>query len=155
MKNNFLPAAKHLLLLLSFVVFSSCALKPIPSEYNVVPQNQEQITASSLGNGKVLLYNGANFLHTMDNTARINIWIDDKALGQLRPGEYVVIDLDNQQYNIELLHLDAVKMRSRHSLEVNEDTKVIMVKPTVTSNKLEVTNVLPNNFDKFTFMMNR
>ncbi|GHA39862.1 hypothetical protein GCM10007103_21590 [Salinimicrobium marinum] len=130
-------------------------MKPIPSEYNVVPQNQEQITASSLGNGKVLLYNGANFLHTMDNTARINIWIDDKALGQLRPGEYVVIDLDNQQYNIELLHLDAVKMRSRHSLEVNEDTKVIMVKPTVTSNKLEVTNVLPNNFDKFTFMMNR
>ena len=54
-------------------------MKPIPSEYNVASQNQGQVTASSLGNGKVLLYNGANFLHTMDNTARINIWIDDKA----------------------------------------------------------------------------
>ena len=155
MKNIFLPSGKQFLLLLSFVLLTSCALKPIPSEYNVVPQNQGQVSASSLGNGKVLLYNGANFLHTMDNTARINIWIDDKALGQLRPGEYVVVDLDNAQYNFELLHLDAVKMRSRHSVKVDEETKVIMVKPTVTSNKLEVTNVLPNNFDKFTFMMNR
>ena len=155
MKNIFLTAGKKVLMLISFVLVTSCALKPIPSEYNVASQNQGQVTASSLGNGKVLLYNGANFLHTMDNTARINIWIDDKALGQLRPGEYVVVDLDNQQYNIELLHLDAVKMRSRHSLKVDEDTKVIMVKPTVTSNKLEVTNVLPQNFDKYTFMMNR
>ncbi len=130
-------------------------MKPIPSEYNVVPQNQVQVNASSLGNGKVLLYNGANFLHTMDNTARLNIWIDDKALGQLRPGEYVVVELGEQEYEFELLHLDAVKMRSRHKVVVDENTKVIMVKPTVASNKLEVTNVLPGKFEQFTMMMNR
>ena len=41
-----------------------------------------------------------------------------------------------------------VNMRSDHEVIVTDEVKEIMVKLTITSNKLEVTNQLPANWDK-------
>lgn len=134
---------------------TSCALKPITSEYKFVKTDIENFELNDLGNGNVLIYNGANILHKMDNTAGLNIWLDNKPLGQIRPGEYVIINLKNGKHHFKLLHIDIVNIRSEHEVEIDNETKVIKIKPTITSNKLELTNEFPKKFDKFKYAEKR
>ncbi|NOY47726.1 MAG: hypothetical protein GXO84_05945 [Chlorobi bacterium] len=142
---------KLIVLILPLLMLTSCALKPISSEYNFIKTNIENIELDKLGNGKVLIYNGADILHKVDNTGRLNIWIENKALGQIRPGEYVIISLKNGKYEFKALHIDVFNMKSSHNVEINDKTKVIRIKPTMTSNKLIITNELPKKFEKFKY----
>jgi|26BtaG_2_1085354.scaffolds.fasta_scaffold31564_1 hypothetical protein len=134
------------------ILFSSCALSPIPSEYNLVKTEKKMVDLESLGNGTVLIYNDANILHTSDNTSQLNIVLNDKNLGQLRAKDYVIIRLENGKHLFKLRHLDLVNMRSEHVVTVTDSLKVIRVKPTISSNKLEVTNQLPENWEKYEYM---
>ena len=142
---------------LSFIILlgtiSSCALKAVPSEYN--NSRLTTIDSSTLGNGKILIYNGANILHGIDNTSRLNIWIGGKSIGQIRKKEYTILELEKGKYEFNVLHIDMVNMRSKHQVEINENTKIIRIEPTVTSNKLKVTNTLPDNFTKYTNTLDR
>lgn len=139
----------------AFLSLTSCALKAIPSEYSYIKTDLTKVDINDLGNGSVLIYNGANILHKLDNTARLNVWIDNKPLGQIRPSEYLIINMENKKHVIKLLHIDVVNMRSEHDVIVTNETKIIRVKPTLTSNKLEVTNEFPNNFEKFKYVPKR
>jgi hypothetical protein len=150
---NFTNSGIKLCLLILISTLSSCALKPIPSEYKSV--KLDTVDTSTLGNGKIMIYNGANILHTMDNTARLNVWIDNKSVGQIRPKEYLIIDLENGKYEFTALHIDMVNMKSKHQVEINENTKVLRIEPTITSNKLTITNVLPQNFEKYIYSVER
>lgn len=134
-------------LLACTLTFSSCALRTVPSDYASV--KLDIIDNNTLGNGKVLIYNGAGILHKMDNTARLNIGLDGKSLGQIRPKEYVIVDLTKGKHEFTVLHIDMVNMRSKHPVEIDENTKVIKIEPTITSNKLTVTNMLPEKFDQY------
>jgi len=140
---------------MAFGLLSSCALKPIASDYTFIKTDLEHVDLNQLGNGNVLIYNGANILHKMDNTARLNIWLDQKPMGQIRPSEYVIVNLGKGEHLFKLLHIDMVNMRSEHKVEINDATKIIKIKPTLTSNKLEVTNELPSNFEKFKYAAKR
>ncbi|WP_240514944.1 MULTISPECIES: hypothetical protein [unclassified Flavobacterium] len=141
------------LIIFSFAILllSSCALKAIPSEYTSVKDGFENVGLDKLGNGKVLIYNGADILHKMDNTARLNIWINNNSFGQLKANEYAIIDLREGHYNFKVQHLDMVNIRSDHKVEIDSKTKVIKIKPTITSNKLEILNELPQNFNNFSY----
>jgi hypothetical protein len=150
---TFTKSGMQLGVILLVMTLSSCALKPIPSDYAIV--KLDTINTNALGNGKILIYNGANFLHTIDNTARLNVWIDTKSIGQIRPKEYLIIDLNKGKYEFTALHIDLVNMRSKHQVEIDESTKVIRIEPTLTSNKLTITNVLPQNFEKFSNTLDR
>ncbi|KAB7530786.1 hypothetical protein F8C76_04615 [Flagellimonas olearia] len=143
------------IILLSIFLINSCALKPITSEYTFIKTDIENVELNDLGNGNILIYNGANILHKMDNTARLNIWLDQKPLGQIRPSEYVIINLKKGKHQFKVLHIDVVNMRSEHEIEVDDKTKIIKIKPTITSNKLELTNEFPKNFDKFKYAEKR
>lgn len=134
------------------VLFASCALKTIPSEHNLIRIEKKDISISDLGNGKILIYNDANILHTADNTSRLNIKLDDKNLGQLRAKDFAVVNLENGKHVFNIRHIDIVNMRSEHEINVTDSVKVIRVKPTVTSNKLEIVNQLPENWDKYRYM---
>ncbi len=134
------------------IFFISCALRPIPNEHNLLRIEKNEISISELGNGNILIYNDANILHTGDNTARLNIVIDNKNLGQLRAKNYAIINLKNGKHNIKIRHIDFVNMRSEHEINVSDSVKVIRVKPTITSNLLEITNQLPNNWNKYDYM---
>lgn len=140
---------------ISLVLLTSCALKPITSEYTFIKTNIENVELDDLGDGNVMIYNGANIFHKIDNTARLNIWIDQKPLGQIRPSEYVIINLKKGKHLFKVLHIDLVNMRSKHEVEIDSEIKVIMIKPTLTSNKLEVTNEFPKNFNKFKYAEKR
>lgn len=137
----------------SVLTLSSCALRSIPSDYTTV--KLETVDNTTLGNGKVLIYNGAGFMHAVDNTARLNIWIDNKSLGQIRPKEYLIIDLPKGKYEFKALHIDMVNMRSTHQVDIDENTKVINIEPTITSNKLTTTNILPKNFENYVYRPDR
>jgi hypothetical protein len=150
---TFTKSSIQLGVILLVMTLSSCALKPIPSDYTIV--KLENINTNALGNGKIMIYNGANFLHTIDNTARLNVWIDTKSIGQIRPKEYLIIDLNKGKYEFTALHIDLVNMRSKHQVEIDASTKVIRIEPTLTSNKLTITNVLPQNFEKFSNTLDR
>lgn len=140
------------LVFLTAILFTSCALRPIPTEHTLVRMDKEKTSLDNLGNGKILIYNDANILHTGDNTSQLNIKMDSKNLGQLRAKNYVIVDLVNGKHIFNLHHLDLVNMRSEHEVTVTDTVKVIRVKPTVTSNKLEITNQLPGNWDKYSYM---
>ncbi len=147
--------SKPFILYSTILLFTSCALKPITSEFNFIKTDSGIVELDKLGNGNILIYNGANILHKIDNTARLNIWIDNKPLGQIRPSEYVIINLKDGKYRFEVLHIDVVNMRSEHDVEINRSTKTIKIKPNLTSNKLEITNELPEDFDKFRYAEKR
>lgn len=132
----------------------SCGLKPVASEYTFIKTDIEDVKLDDLGSGNVLIYNGADILHKMDNTARLNIWIDNKAVGQLKPSEYAIINLESGPYQVRLLHIDVFNMKSEHEVVIDKDTKIIKVKPNLTSNKLWVTNEFPKRWEKFTYAQN-
>ena len=141
-----------LLTIFSIFILTSCGLKPITTEHNLIHIDNSKITLSDLGNGKILIYNDANILHTSDNTSRLNILLDNKNLGQLRAKNYAVVNLEEGKHNFNIRHLDVVNMRSDHEVNVTDSIKVIRVKPTITSNKLEIVNELPANWDKYSYM---
>ncbi|RZJ69354.1 hypothetical protein [Flavobacterium sp.] len=137
------------------LIFSSCALSAVATQHTVVDTSGETITLNSLGNGKVLLYNGAGFFNKIDNTARVNVWIDGLAVGQIRVGEYAVVFLPDGKHKLKVEHIDMVKMRSEHEIDVANDTKIIEVKPTLTSNKANIVSELPVNFERYKQMPKR
>ena len=130
-------------------VFMSCSsnLKVIQSEFDLLKFEEDNFGLDKLGNGKVLIYNGADVLHQA--TGRLNIWIDSQPLSQLKLKEYVIINLNEGSYKFKIQHIDVVNMRSNHNIKINKETKVIRVEPTVFSNKLTITNDLPKNSEKF------
>lgn len=146
---------KYITLFLITLLFSSCALKPITSQYTFVETDLNNVALEKLGNGKILIYNGADILHKIDNTARLNVWINDKALGQIRPREYVIINLQKGDYTFKALHIDVLKMKSTHDVKISENTKVIKIKPNITSNRLTITNELPKKFEKYKYATKR
>ncbi|MDR5589094.1 hypothetical protein [Christiangramia sp. SM2212] len=141
-----------IILAITVLCLTSCGLKPIPTEHDLIIIENNDIKLSDLGNGKVLIYNDANILHTSDNTSRLNIKLDDKNLGQLRAKNYAVIMLTEGEHNFNIRHLDVVNMKSDHKVNVTDSVKVIRVKPTITSNKLEIVNQLPDNWTKYEYM---
>ncbi|TDO05070.1 hypothetical protein [Sunxiuqinia elliptica] len=151
MNRQFANIIKLIYILFFAVFMGSCALRPIATEYPVKPLESDEIRLDKLGDGKVLIYNGADILHKIDNTARLNIWIDNKALGQIRPGEYVVLEIGEGEHEFKLLHIDVFRMRSEHNVEIDPQTRIIRLEPTWISNKLTVTNVLPIRFEKFEY----
>ncbi len=155
MSTYFSKEIKYLILFSMVLLFNSCALRPITSEYNFIETDLEKVDLDKLGNGTVLIYNGADILHKIDNTARLNMWIDDKALGQIRSREYVIINLKDGTYEFKALHIDVFNMRSTHVVEISATTKVIKIKPNITTNRLIVTNELPNKFEKYTYAEKR
>jgi hypothetical protein len=136
-------------------VLNSCALRPITSSYDYQKNKSERINIDNLGNGRILIYNGANGLHKIDNTASLNMWINEKPMGQVRASEYAIIELEIGTYEFKLLHVDMFNFKSYHKIEINEKTKVIRIEPTITSNDLTITNQLPTRFDKFRYVENR
>ncbi len=142
---------KHYFIIAILLLLVSCGLKPIESDYQFIDSEIETIKLDDLGNGKILIHNGANIFHKIDETSSLNIWINDRPAGQLKASEYVIIRLNEGSNTLRLLHKDVVNMRSEHHITINDSTKIIMIKPTITSNKLEVTNEFPRNWHKFSY----
>ncbi|MFD0799209.1 hypothetical protein ACFQZJ_17170 [Maribacter chungangensis] len=137
------------------IIVTSCSsnLKYIKSEFELIKIEDNNFNLDKLGDGKILIYNGADVLHQM--TGRLNIWINSKPLGQLKLNEYVIINLENNLYDFKVQHLDLVNMRSNHEIEITAETKIIRIEPTVFSNKVTITNEAPRNSENFKYMIGK
>lgn len=124
--------------------------KKIINKSELSTVNNSNVKVEDLINGNVLIYNGAKGLYKNNfNTGRITIRINDKLLGQIDPGEYLLTNIEKGKHHFELLHVDVVNFKSEHIIEIIDNTKIIQVKPTIFSNKLEITNKFPKNFERF------
>ena len=132
---------KNLTIYIIFItsIFPSCSpLKSVKSEYKLIRTASSGISANEVGNGKVLIFNGSGMNHKIDDTSRLNVWINGSVLGQLNSNEYAVIYLLPGTYNFKLQHKDIGNFESTHLIEIVKETTFINVKPTVTSNKVEI-----------------
>ncbi len=135
-------------------LFAGCSnLKPLPSEYNLVRTFSNTARLYEYGKGKILIYNAAGLNHKIDDTARLNIWINGKAVGQLQANQYAVLFLMPDTYEIRVQHKDVKVFESAHTVKIENNTSVISVKPTITSNKIEITNDIPEGFQRYKNMM--
>ena len=131
-------------LILVISTLTGCSpLKSIKSEYNLIRTSAGGISANEVGNGKILIFNGSGMKNKIDDTSRLNIWINGNALGQLNANEYAVILLLPGTYNFRLQHKDVANFESTHEVEITKETIFINVKPTVTSNKVEIVTNMP------------
>lgn len=128
------------------LIFSACSsLKPINSEYNLI-RTSTSPEVYKYGNGKILIYNGAGLLNKIDDSSSLNIWINGKALTQLKSNEYAVFYLMPDTYQFKIQHIDVMNFESVHTINIDNKTSVINVCPTITSNKIDITNDIPLNF---------
>ena len=144
--NNSFKIFKMICCVLSITMFLSCGLKPLKSEYILQRSISDPVLIGEFDSGKILIYNGAGVNHKIDNSSTLNVWINNKALGQIKANEYVIIYLLPGKYEFRLIHNDIKKFESKHIVKVENSTKIISVKPTVISNKVEIKNEIPDNF---------
>ena len=141
------------------LLLASCApgpfipvLEPIASEYDLIKTDLSSAQLDQLGNGDVLIYNNASSLLEMGNQDRFNIWINGKALGQLRANEYVIVNLEKGNHQLKVQRGDSlVALKSSHDFEVDSNTKVVGISPIFVTNRLIRKNELPTQFEKFTY----
>ncbi|MGB3849286.1 MAG: hypothetical protein WA958_04915 [Tunicatimonas sp.] len=99
----------------------------------------------------MLIHNGSGFFREFFTGERqLSIWINGKALGRLNAKEYVIVDLAQEMHQFKVVHPDFYG-KSFHEVEIDETTKVIEIVPGFT-NRLTVTNRLPDKFEKFAYM---
>lgn len=131
-------------LVLVVSILTGCSpLKSVKSEYNLIRTSAGAISANEVGNGKILIFNGSGMNHKIDDTARLNVWINGNALGQLNANEYAVLLLLPGKYNFRLQHKDVANFESTHEVEITSETTFINIKPTITSNKVEIISNMP------------
>ena len=140
------------------LLLASCApgpfipvLEPIASEYDLIKTDLSSAQLDQLGNGDVLIYNNTNMLLKMDNEDRFNIWINDKALGQLRANEYIIVNLEEGNHQLKVHRGNIVTLKSSHDFEVDSNTKIVGISPIFVTNRLIRKNELPTQFEKFTY----
>lgn len=151
---NLLMKQKNNLLILILILFSSCSsLKPINSEYNLI-RTFSNINLNEYGNGKILIYNGSTFFHKSDDTSNLNVWINGKALGQIRANEYALLYLLPGKYEFRIQHKDVANFENSQTVLIDNKTSVISIKPTITSNKIEITNQLPLGINNYRNVLN-
>lgn len=138
--------ANLLLFLLIVLTFNSCSLNRVVTEQPYIYWPKPDISMDTLGNGIVLFHN-SNYIFDYFSALgpnKVNIKMDGVHLGQIDYGEFFMLEIEPGEHEFELEHRDMFMFRSSHKLMIDNDTKVILVKPTVTSNKIEITNKLPD-----------
>lgn len=116
-----------------------CAdLKKPPLEIELPSQDWDLLETSE-NHSKVIIFNSSNkLLYGPDGTGKINISLNEKSIGQLNIGEYLVLELAQGSHTINLLHKDIVLFRSEHEVIITDESKFIKIYAKLTSNGLEL-----------------
>lgn len=140
-----------LLLLICNFTFTSCSLRAIPTEIPYTRVDVSNINLNSLGNGKILFYNYGYYCPTMTCgwTTKLNIKMNGVSLGQINYGEYFIVEIEKGEYEFQLIHKDAINIKTTEMLKIDENTKVIQSIPRPLSNSITITNQIPADFYNF------
>lgn len=125
------------------LALSACMMAPIKPE---LPHLNEDLSSRSPAPGEarlVFFNNSSKLMFGPDNSGRVNIWLNGKAIGGPNIGEYVQVQVPKGKHQLTLLHLDMFEFRSTHELEAADDLLFVEVRATVVSNEYQVHKSLP------------
>lgn len=144
---DMLSSLRILLVTVVAAFLQACAVAPIATEVQL-QAGEMQVPQKQAGKTYVLLYNNANkLLYGIDNTARLNVWLDGKGIGGLDIGQYVQMVLPNGEHVLKLLHRDVLDFESTHRIALNGEPLFIEMYPTPVSNSIAVHGKLPTGND--------
>jgi len=124
-------------------LMSGCAMAPVMPE---IPHVQSDLNAQSTRPNEVMLVlfnTSSKLLFGLDNTGRLNAWLDGKAIGGPNIGEYVQIQVPKGKHQLTLVHLDMVEFRTTHEIDAQDDPLFLEIRATPVSNKIQVHKSLP------------
>ena len=137
----------YFILFLVSIFLCSCGIHTIKPEYNMPDQNIQ----ANLDKGKtrVIFFNDSNsILYGLDGSDKINIKLNDKAVGSLKIGDYVQIFLEQGAYDLYLAHWDLVTLESTYKINIGKDDVYIQVYSQTTSTAYQIVDELPENFSQ-------
>lgn len=86
------------------------------------------------------MYNNSNkFLYGIDGSGKINISLDNKGIGRLSIGQYVIVETTLGMHTIDLEHRDILLFRSSHTILITENNNFLQIYSTPASNGADIT----------------
>lgn len=120
------------------MLLSACGATP-PVREVMLPPQKLGVTSDDSSYGKLVLFNDSNrLMYGMDGSGKINIHLNGKGVGQLRIGEYVILDVAKGAHKLDLLHVDLMTFKSSHDLEIAKDEEYVKIYAKMTSNGVEI-----------------
>ncbi|HKJ79553.1 MAG TPA: hypothetical protein VKA10_08455 [Prolixibacteraceae bacterium] len=108
-------------------------------------ENRNQSTETN--HCKLLVFNDSNDVF-FALTGKQRVAIDNKNAGKLKRNEYMIINLQKGKHELSLEHWDLFVFKSKHEINLMNDTNYISIKASPTSNSIEILNSLPEKFEK-------
>lgn len=141
-----MKVVRVLIVIMSFLIVTGCG----SDKLNVKPASDipSQETNAQVPDGKyrVIFFNDAGFLNSMDGTSAIELTVNGKYYGRLAAKEYIQLFLGKGKFNINLVHYDLFKFETNHELMVN-DHLYVETSASPISNTFEVMEAKPTGFD--------
>lgn len=129
---------KNMGLISIMILISACGATP-PVREVTLPEQKLGVESADRAHSKLVLFNDSNrVMYGMDGSGKINIHLDGKGAGQLRIGEYLILDVTKGAHKIDLLHVDMMTFKSSHDIEVKNDEEYAKVYAKMTSNGIEI-----------------
>jgi len=137
-----------LLLIISFFCTGCGQFYRLTPQYKLPKQSLE--TPHQQEKTRVFFYNTSNLLlFGLDFTDKIDILLDNKNVGSIRRGEYIFIDIEPKEYELNLSHYDLfMKFSNTYDLIVNGTDIFVKVFNGMISTKYKLDEQLPIKFEK-------
>jgi len=137
-----------LLLIVSFFFIGCGQFFRLTPQYDLPIQSLK--AERQQGKTRVLFYNTTNLvLFGLDFTDKIDILLNNKNVGSARAREYILVDLEPKEYELNLTHYDAlIKFSNTYKLMVSDVDMFVNVYNGLVSTKYKLDKQLPDKFDK-------
>lgn len=133
--------------LIGFLIVGCASHSVVRNEFNLKSPTRSIITDSSYS--KMIIFNSSNsFLYGPDGSGVIGIKIDGKAFTRLTIDEYLKFYIPKGKYTLELEHIDVLSFKSSHIIDAFEDSTIVEINATTTSNDAQIVRSLPIDFYK-------
>lgn len=119
-----------------------------PISKSTLVQDAKAKQQATPGDTRVVIFNTAGALHTIDDTSRLTISLDGDELAVLRSREFTQVYLPRGDYELTLTHWDVFTFSSSHNVTIEGDEVFLDVSPTILSNSLTVGDHLPEGYTR-------
>lgn len=138
---------KNFILLVLIANLAGCVgLKPPAYEVSL-PEQKLLPDDNDENSSHVVIFNSSNTLfYDRDTSGKMNISINGKGVGQLKIGEFLVLELDRGLHKVQLTHQDIFKIESTHTLHTRRRVHYIDVYAQPFSNGFKHAKRIPRNY---------
>ena len=127
---------KLIFIVLFTIMFVGCAITPPVQEVSLPSQSISQVFSEDAP--KLVIYNDSDkYLYGLDNSGKINIYLDGKGVGRLNIGQYVIVNAKIGKHEIKVMHKEIIKFESVNQVDVEGPLQFIKIYSKATSNGLK------------------